>query len=162
MVIAKMESTESLRETSDPLLVLNERAAQIKANVQWVSFSHGPSHLPSWTVKCVCKSSFLYWVQRVLMPLFTVNNIQKGVGRGTSKQSAKRVAAHEALSGMGWIGGAHLGVPVVWYLRLTTAFRRIIVCFSTWARPRSVAKRSRQHRRGQEAPTRLAHTKGRT
>lgn len=35
-----------------------------------------------------------------------MNNVQKGIGRGASKQTAKRVAAQEALNNMGWIGGA--------------------------------------------------------
>ncbi|EIM87773.1 uncharacterized protein STEHIDRAFT_155146 [Stereum hirsutum FP-91666 SS1] len=88
MVIVKMDSLEPLRDTADPLPILNERAAQIQINIQWAASSRGPPHLPSWTVRCL------------------LNNVERGVGNGASKQTAKRAAAHQALYTMGWIRGA--------------------------------------------------------
>ncbi|KAL0951582.1 hypothetical protein HGRIS_008264 [Hohenbuehelia grisea] len=70
--------------SSGMLARFNERAIQLRLQVQYNAEQTGPSHLPVWTVRCV------------------VNGAERGVGSGLSQKQAKDQAARMAWEQMGF------------------------------------------------------------
>ncbi|KAI0079639.1 hypothetical protein K474DRAFT_1591679 [Panus rudis PR-1116 ss-1] len=66
------------------LPLFNQTAMQRRLAVEYPATFTGPAHAGRWTVKCV------------------VNNTEKGIGHGPSKQLAKEEAARQAYFAMGW------------------------------------------------------------
>ncbi|EIW86880.1 hypothetical protein CONPUDRAFT_86818 [Coniophora puteana RWD-64-598 SS2] len=66
------------------LPLFNQTAIQRGLTVQYSAAFDGPAHAGTWVVSC------------------TVNGIEKGKGKGSSKQLAKEQAARDAYHAMGW------------------------------------------------------------
>ncbi|KAG6848808.1 hypothetical protein H0H93_013861 [Arthromyces matolae] len=66
------------------LPLFNQTAAQRRVVVEYLADFSGPLHAGTWSVRCI------------------VNGIEKGVGTGPNKQTAKEEAARRAYYAMGW------------------------------------------------------------
>ncbi|EJD03690.1 uncharacterized protein FOMMEDRAFT_19079 [Fomitiporia mediterranea MF3/22] len=81
--IIESQATPS-RSVAKFLPLFNQRCSQNHLTVQYQASNHASPHAPLWIITCL------------------VNGVQKGEGRGSSKQIAKEAAAQQAYYAMGW------------------------------------------------------------
>lgn len=82
------------------LALVNQTAAQRGYTVTYPATQEGPSHQPTWTVRCCSKPPFLFL--SVVSNVHLVNGKESGIGVGKSQKIAKEAAARQAWTTMGW------------------------------------------------------------
>jgi len=85
-----------------PVSMVNEVAIQRGHAINYVASSEGPSHLPSWTVRCLSKCLSLFTAWTFFDGFSAVNNVEKGMGVACTQKIAKEEAARRAWVAMGW------------------------------------------------------------
>jgi len=78
------------------LAIFNQTCSKLGFNVGWESNSHGPQHDPRWEVKCLGERCRFRSGISVLMWIFAVNGVQRGIGVGRNQKMSKELAAREA------------------------------------------------------------------
>jgi len=85
-----------------PISMVNEVAIQRRHAIDYVASSEGPSHLPTWTVRCQSKCPNIFTAWTFFDGFSAVDNVEKGMGVGSNRKIAKEEAARRAWVAMGW------------------------------------------------------------
>jgi len=83
------------------LALVNQTATRKGLDINYIATQDGPSHQPTWTVRCTSKVP-LTFSETCISKALAVGGTERGVGIAKSQKLAKEEAARRAWVEMGW------------------------------------------------------------
>ena len=83
------------------LALVNQTATRKGLDINYIATQDGPSHQPTWTVRCTSKVP-LTLLETCISKALAVSGTERGVGIAKSQKLAKEEAARRAWVEMGW------------------------------------------------------------
>jgi len=84
------------------LPLVNQMSSQRFLPISYPAQSSGPSHQPTWTVRCISAFPKPNLTDTIINLCSVVNGEERGVGKGKNQKIAKEEAAKQAFLAMGW------------------------------------------------------------